>query len=289
MKTRVGLLVVVALATGCPDPNGTGSTSSSSSGAATGTADAGTPDAGGRAVDAGPPVRTVTEHTSLFGNTAVRNLLMDPLFKDMFSGSSFLPLIISDQGVDYAFPAAFERATPSNTAGMLAEVPEPGWRLALVAPFNGGTGPFHSDVWISPRADGAEEAIPASAVAVQIGEAWLDSDPGQAVFDLQYVPADDKTMDGAIWYHFVATVTGPLPSTCVMVIAAQQENIHLAVAGPQVVPQSLRVNALGNGAGITPFPGIPSSWQARDLPLLEFARKHGPHLAPPPRLRGLRR
>lgn len=284
MMKRAIVLFSLAAVCGCPDPNGSSSsTSSSSSSGSSGTPDAGggTPDAGGGEEDAGPPVRTITETTTLFGQTSINNLLLDPLFKDTFGGSGMLPVAIGGQDIQFTFAMPYERTTPSETSGALLEAVGQGYQVAIVSMFSGGSGPYYADVWVSPRADGVEQALPHTDVTVRVGEAWLGT-AGMATYDLVYVPADDKTIDGLTWYHYVANITEALPPSCVLTVIANNDDVGFAIAGAQVVPVPLRMHAHGQ-TDLVPFKAVKSTWTAREMKLLQFASEHGPRLAPPPR------
>lgn len=294
MKTVFSNFAPLALAVGaaflsaCPSPS-----SSSDAGAPAPTADAAVradasvppiADAGAQD-DAGPPVRTVTQNGTLFGTTAVNNLLVDPTFGTVFSGGlTFFSLEEVGGQLQQTYGIPFERGTPSRTPGLAVQGRSPGSKVKTAGMFGGGKGPFHLEAWLSLGDAVPENTFTAQQVRVRVGEVWIGAVAGSAVYELQRVPEDDVGLNGRVWWHMVANVTQDLPPTCIFVAESRVADAALLLAGPQVVPVEPVMNAAGV-ARIPVYPARVTAWTARDRPLMQEAVRHMPQLGTPAWLR----
>ncbi|MEW5847275.1 MAG: hypothetical protein AB2A00_00625 [Myxococcota bacterium] len=235
-------LVLLALVAACQDVRPGGQETTLRPGPARPAQDGGVatnPDAGVTTEDAGVPLRTVEEDTSMFGTTSVGNLLMDPLFRGgSFSSMGFLALSWTGEQAELTWSIPFEAATPSRTSGATALARGEPVELHLVSMFSGGRGPFYADVWATLEDDRAD--VTADAIRVQVGEAWIGLEPGARLHQLAHVPGDDVRIGRRAWFHYAGVIDADLPATSAFLISSLRSGADLLAAGPQVVPLALQ-------------------------------------------------
>jgi hypothetical protein len=196
--------------------------------------------------DSGAPTRTLVTRPLTLGSP--QNLLLDPFVGGELKGGWGHFGAGYDNGVSAAMQRTFLSASPVGGAVSIELVPAGGVppgasSVTLAAPFLGGPGTFHADVWISAiGSTGAPVpfASVASAVSITImAPDWTTPTP--------LVATAPQTFGGREWVGFVTSPDlASLPSGGWMAITLSRLDVKWMLAAPEITASSLATTSGGS-------------------------------------------
>ena len=201
-----------------------------------------TPDVGLAAVevDAAAPAAVRTMKTvSLFGDTAVGNLLIDPTFDDAGPGVGrwLSNLGTSPTGGGPTIEQIVLSDSPASASialGAMSDIPEKGSprTFSLVAQVPGGTGPYIVSLWVS--SDKPTEGDLTTLVRVSLANA-----SGISISGFEIPHESERTIAGRVWHHYRGEVAGPFSMGAYMMVRLRASRTRWYLQAPEVVPSKL--------------------------------------------------
>jgi hypothetical protein len=196
-----------------------------------------------------PKARTLVAGRAL--STSAVNLIADPGFGLAGQQAGFGSFLAFDEAsfTQLDLTTTLESRSPAGFGGAIALVKPDGATnktsepVMLLTSFQGGTGPFHANVWVSKSTVGGTPValtIDTKGVRASI----TDETPDGEAFDLVPVPSATREVGGRTWTLLRADITKPLTYGGFFVLHTGTGGGQYHVAAPEIVAQPL-VDGLG--------------------------------------------
>jgi len=192
------------------------------------------------------PTRTLVTRPLTLGSP--QNLLLDPFVGGELKGGWGHFRAGFDTGASAAMQRTFLSASPVGGAVSIetvpaGAVPSGASSVTVTAPFLGGPGTFHADVWLSATGAGGI-ALPFSSVASAVKIAITSPD---ATTSTALVASSPQSFGGREWVHFTTTPDlASLPNGGWMTITLARADTVWMLAAPEVTSSAL-ASAAGGG------------------------------------------
>jgi hypothetical protein len=189
-----------------------------------------------------PQKRTLVDGSQLA--TSPVNLLFDPGFSLVNIGESSYGMWLDQSLTQGGLTTTLDSRSPAGFGGGVGLFQADGATnkesldLLFVAPFQGGDGPFHAQVWVS-KSDIGGKPVAFTADAKSITASLSQDGPNGDAVDLKPVDGANKTVGGRTWVLLQADYPQPLPYGGYFLIHTGGNGGRWHVAAPSVVAKPL--------------------------------------------------